>query len=135
MTATARASFAVKSWTETTWDGKPAQEVTGAKLTRAQVNYTYQGDLDGESTVEYLMNYNADGSGQFVALERFTGTFAGRSGSVVFQQIGTFEPVRATLTILPGSGTGELAGLRGSSTNELAGHQPDYPITFEYRFE
>jgi hypothetical protein len=135
MTTQAYAKFAVKSWHENTWEGKPSAEVTGARLTRAQVTYTYQGDMNGESSVEYLMNYNEDASGSFVALERFAGSIGGRPGSVVFQHVGTFEPVRATITVLPGSGTGDLCGLRGQAHIELAGHQPDYPITLEYRFE
>jgi hypothetical protein len=135
MSQQANATFAVKSWTETTWDGKPAAEVDGAKLSHAVVEYTYQGDIQGQSTIHYVMNYNADGSGQFVALEYFTGSIGGKSGSVVFQQVGTFEPVTATLSVLPGSGTGELAGLRGESHISIPGHMEQYPFTLNYHFE
>jgi hypothetical protein len=131
----ANATFALKSWVENTWEGQPAAEVKGAKLTKSKVEYIYQGDMVGESTVEYLMNYNEDGSGHFIALEHFTGSIGGKSGSVVFQHVGTFEPVRTTLTVLPGSGTGELAGLRGESQNEIVGHMEQYPITLNYHFE
>lgn len=130
----AKAQFAVQSWDENTWEEQPSREVEGAKRTRARVTYTYEGDLQGESVVEYQMNYNADGSGQFVALEQFTGSIGGKSGSVTLQHVGTFEPVRATLMVLPGSGTGELAGLSGQASIELAGHQDAYPITLDYEF-
>lgn len=135
MSQQANATFAVKSWTETTWDGKPAAEVEGAKLSHAVVEYTYQGDMQGQSTIRYVMSYNADGSGQFVALEHFTGSIGGKSGSVVLQQVGTFEPVTATLTVLPGSGTGELAGLRGESHIVLSGNMEQYPFILSYHFE
>jgi hypothetical protein len=135
MTQQANATFAVKSWSENTWEGKPAAEVTGAKLTYSKVEYIYKGDMEGESSIQYLMSYNEDGSGQFVALEHFTGKIGGKSGSVVFQQVGTFEPVTATLTVLPGSGTGELAGLRGESHFVIPGHMEQYPFTLNYHFE
>jgi hypothetical protein len=135
MSQQANATFAVKSWAENTWEGKPAAEVTGAKRTYSKVEYIYQGDMVGASTIQYLMSYNEDGSGQFVALEHFTGSIGGKSGSVVFQQVGTFEPVTATVTILPGSGTGELAGLSGESHLVIPGHMEQYPFTINYRFE
>ena len=128
----ANAHFAIKNWDENTSDGKPYNEVKGAKLTHAQVAYTYDGEMVGESTIQYLMSYNADGSGSFVALEKFVGSVGGKSGSFIFQHIGTFEPVKATLTVLPESGTGELVNLRGEATIELAGHQESYPITLAY---
>ena len=135
MSQQANATFAVKSWVENTWEGKSAAEVTGAKLTKSKVEYIYQGDMVGESTIEYIMSYNADGSGHFLALEHFTGSIGGKSGSVVFQQVGTFEPVTATLTILPGSGTGELVGLCGESHFIIPGHMEQYPFTLNYHFE
>lgn len=134
MSQQASARFAVVHWAEKTWDGRPQTEVPGAKQTHAQVGYRYEGDLTGESTLHYLMQYNADGSGSFVALERFTGTLHGKAGSFVFQHVGTFEPVRAALTIIPGSATGELDGLRGTAQIELAGHAESYPLTLDYHF-
>jgi hypothetical protein len=137
VTTQATATFAIKSWDEKTWEGKPAAEVTGAKLTRAEVSYTYQGDLEGESTVQYLMSYHENGNTPFIALERFVGRLGGRSGSVVFQHLGEADAtdVKGTLTVLPGSGTGELQGLRGQAQIALSGHQDRYPITFDYSFE
>jgi hypothetical protein len=38
------------------WDEKPYNEIEGeSKLTRASVTQTYQGDIVGEGTVEYLI--------------------------------------------------------------------------------
>ena len=86
----AKATFTMKSWDEKTWEGQPYTEVTGAKLTRAEVAYTYQGDLTGDSTLQYLMFYRADGTGHAIALERIEGTLGGRRGSFVLQHSGTF---------------------------------------------
>jgi hypothetical protein len=50
------------------WDEKPYNEAVGLpKLTRASVTKTFSGDLEGESQLEYLMVYRADGTASFVA--------------------------------------------------------------------
>lgn len=134
--AQANASFSVKGWEETTWDGKPSHEVEGDKMTHAVVQYAYQGDLEGTSNMQYLMTYGKGRQTTFIGLEQFTGKLAGRSGSFVFQHIGKDENnvVTAEFVIVPGSGTGDLQGIRGKGCVHLAGHQESYPHTFEYEF-
>ena len=80
--------------------------------------------------------YREDGSASFVGLERIRGQLGGRSGSFVLQHIGTFEDgiVRVALTVVPGSGTGKLAGLIGEGSFE-AGHAESFPMTFNYDFD
>jgi hypothetical protein len=126
-------TFALKAW-----DEKPYNELPGElKMTRSSVAYTYQGDIEGESTLDYLMVYRADGSGSFVGLERVIGRVAGRTGSFVLQHTGTFNnsDVSGTFLVVPRSGTGELADLRGEGKIDLAGHAERYPMIFEYSFE
>ncbi len=112
MTIHATGSFAVKSW-----DEKPYSEIAGQpKLTRADVVYTYQGNLEGEGNITYLMCYSGNNIAYFIGYEQVTGRLNDRSGSFVLQHIGTFEAgaVKDTVTVVPGSATGELSGLRGS---------------------
>ncbi len=72
----ATAMFAIKGW-----DEKPYNEVAGQpKLTRANVTMTFTGDLEGESQLEYLMMYRADGTASFVGLERVQGRPGGARG-------------------------------------------------------
>ena len=126
---TANARFAIK-----TWDEKPYSEAPGSpKLTRASVTKTFTGDVEGEGSVEYLMMYRADGSATFVGLERVVGRIGSRSGSFVLERTGVFEAGQAkeTYTVVAGSGTGELAGLRGSGTTAV-GHGLEHPFTLEY---
>ena len=80
--------------------------------------------------------YTEDGSARFVGLERIKGQLEARSGSFVLQHIGTFESgiVRAALTMVSGSGTGELSGLKGEGSIE-AGHAERVPLTFIYAFD
>lgn len=127
----ADARFEVQSWEE-----EPYDEIEGGpRLTRARVTKTFHGDLEGTSTVHYLMIHRPDGTANFVGHERVTGRLGARSGSFVLEHSGTFAggTARATWTVVAGSGTGELAGLEGHGGFESA-HATQYPITFEYRY-
>ncbi len=132
MSKRATATFQVKSW-----DEKPYDEIDeGPKLTRASVTKSFRGDIEGEGTLEYLMIHRDDGSASFVGLERVVGRVGDRSGSFVLQHSGTFEggTAKATWFVVPGSGTGDLRGLRGEGGFASA-HADDYAITLEYDFE
>ncbi|MBZ0310168.1 MAG: DUF3224 domain-containing protein [Anaerolineae bacterium] len=133
----AEATYEIKSWDEKTWDGKPYNEVTGRKLTQAAIICRYQGAIEGEGTLHSLMFYREDGTASYNGLEQIVGSLGGKTGSFVIQHSGTYEngTATSTLTIVPGSGTGELVGLRGQGSSTAAGHQPSYPITLEYEFE
>lgn len=125
----ANARFTVKSWDETTYsegEGVP-------KLTRAAVTKTFTGDIAGEGHVEYLMMYRDDGSAAFVGLERVVGRLAGKAGSFVLQRTGVYENGAATETylVVPGSGTGELRGLRGEGASSV-GHGAEHPLILNY---
>ena len=128
----AKATFAIKSWDEKTYN-----EIEGApKLTRAGVTKSYKGDIEGAGKVEYLMMYRNAGSASFMGLERVTGSIGGRSGSFVLQHTGTFEDgvAKVTLSVVPGSGTGDLRGMTGEGGFSV-GHQPPYAMTLDYGFE
>ena len=103
------------------------------KLTRVSATKSYQGDIAAEGKLEYLMMYRDDGSATFTGLERVVGTVAGRSGSFVLQHSGTFEDgvAKVTLSVVPGSGTEGLHGMRGEG-GFAVGHQPPYHITLDY---
>jgi hypothetical protein len=132
MSTHAKGTFEVQ-----TWDEKPYDETNGdPKLTRASVTKSFRGDIEGEGTLEYLMVYTDDRSARFVGLERVVGRLGDRSGSFVLQHSGTFEGgvAKATWYVVPGSGTGELRGLRGGGGFSSADAQ-HYPITLDYDFE
>jgi hypothetical protein len=125
----ANARFAI-----TAWDEKPYSEAADLpKMTRASVTKTLSGDIEGEGRVEYLMVYRVDGTATFVGLERVTGRIGARSGSFVLQRGGVFENGHAkeTYTIVPGSGTGELRGLRGEGSSSV-GHGMEHPFVLTY---
>ena len=121
----------------TSWDEKPYGEAQDLpKLTRAAVTKTFSGDIVGEGHVEYLMMYRADGSATFVGLERVVGQIAGKSGSFVLQRTGVFENglAKESYFVIPGSGTGDLRGLRGDGTSAV-GHGNEHPLTLHYELD
>src|SRR5262245_39603181 len=137
MSTHANATFEIKGWDEKTWEGRPYNEVSGAKLTRASVAKSLQGDIAGESTLEYLMSYHENGTVSFVGLERVVGSVGGREGSFVLQRIGADESgvLKETYFVVPGSGTGDLRGLRGEGSATLGEQAERYPFTLDYDFE
>jgi len=87
----------------------------GPVLTRIHVEESFSGDISGDGTVEFLQAARADGSASFVGIERVTGTVGGRAGTFLLQDAGTVRDniVSGDWFVIPGSGTGGLAGLRG----------------------
>jgi hypothetical protein len=132
MQKTANARFSIDKW-----DEKPYSEGKDLpKMTRASVDKTFTGDIEGEGHVEYLMMYRSDGTAAFVGLERITGRMAGKAGSFVLQRTGVFEDgqARESYSVIIGSGTGELRGLRGEGTSSI-GHAADYPFALTYELD
>ncbi len=104
--------FKIEGWDESAY----SEEEDGRKLTQASVKQSFSGDIEGEGSVEWLMCYRPDQTAEFVGLQRIDGRLGGRSGSfVLLQTDGSFDGTEAKgqLSVVPGSGTGELSGLRG----------------------
>lgn len=132
MKRVANARFSITGWEE-----KPYSEGEDLpKLTRAAVTKVFSGDLAGEGHVEYLLMYRGDGSATFVGLERVVGQLAGKAGSFVLQRTGVFEngEAKESYSVIPGSGTGELRGLRGEGTSAV-GHGNELPLTLNYELD
>jgi len=127
----ANSRFTIKSWDEQPYG--EGQDLP--KLTRASVAKTFVGDITGDGHAEYLMMYRSDGSATFVGLERVIGQVAGKAGSFVLHRTGVFENgvAKESYFIIPGSGTGDLRGLRGEGTSAV-GHGTGYPLTLNYEF-
>jgi hypothetical protein len=131
MTTHASGRFEIKSWDEAPY----AELDEGRKFTRASVVQLVSGDIQGESTSETLMCYRADGTASYVGLAHVVGRIGDREGSFVLRSNGEFDgtTARSTSAVVPGSGTGALAGLRGGG--ESASTHADYPyvpFTLDY---
>ena len=128
----ATATFVQKTWDENPYDGREG----GATLTRASVTASYHGEIEGEGTVEYLMAYPGDDSASFTGLQRVVGRIGGRSGSFVLRTNGTFEngTAKESWSVVPGSGTEDLRGLRGEGSLVTLDHERA-SVTLDYDFE
>lgn len=109
---TITASFEITGWDETVYDA-PAE---GPPLARATVRKRFSGPLDGTSVAELLTAKGDDGAG-YLASERVDATLDGRRGTFVLQHGGVGDETgrHAFGHVVPGSGTGELEGLRGDA--------------------
>jgi len=101
----------------------PQDDKAGDGLSRILLDKQYHGDLEGTAKGEMLTGgVSANHSGAYVAMEKFTGTLHGRSGSFVLHHTGIMTNGKPDLTILvaPDSGTGQLAGITGKMTINVA---------------
>lgn len=110
-----------------------ADSAADATLGRLALAKRFTGDLEGTSRGEMLTAMTpVDGSAGYVAIERVTGTLHGRRGSFVLQHSGTMSRGSPSLviTVVPDSGTDELAGLAGTMTVTIAGGRHSYDLEY-----
>jgi hypothetical protein len=122
----------VKTYEPTTYD----QPTEGPALVRIHVVEDFSGDIEGEGVAEFLQTTRGDDEASFVGVERVTGSIGGKAGTFVLQDEGTLQgtTVSGTWAVVPGSGTGELRGLRGEGGfRAMLGEGAD--ITLDYWFE
>lgn len=130
-------STSAKGTFEITSTPHPPDTMTpGLDAMRITFHKTFSGGLQGTSVVEMLGMMDRDlGSGAYVALERFTGTVDGRTGSFSLQHSSSMKRGRPEqrIAVVPDSGTGDLQGLTGTMTIDIVEKQHHY--TFEHTFE
>lgn len=95
---------------------------------------TYHGGLEATAKGEMLSAGDpASGNAGYVAIERITGTLAGREGSFALMQLGTMTAGSApvmNIVIAPGSGTGALEGISGTMTIIREGGKHSYVLEY-----
>jgi hypothetical protein len=117
-------------------EAKPYDQTVSPALMEVRLSETFTGDIDGESAVRALQVVRDDKSARLVSMQRFRGKLEGRQGTFVLQGSEIVEngKIKATWFVVPGSGTGDLSGLRGEG-----GFEGDFGKgsdgTLEYWFE
>jgi Protein of unknown function (DUF3224) len=96
-------------------EARPYDQTASPRLMEIRLNETFTGDIDGESPVRALQVLRDDHSASLVSVQRFRGKLGGRQGTFVLQgqEIVENGRIKATWFVVPGSGTGDLSGLRG----------------------
>ena len=105
-----KAKFEIVEFDESVYD----EHAEGPKLTRVTIRKRYQGVIEGTGVAEVLTAQGSAGGG-YVASERIEGTLDGRQGTFVIQHWGLADGADQSSegSIVPNSGTGELAGIAG----------------------
>ena len=113
----------------------PFLEQDGLKLNRNVVRKEFSGDMVGTSEAQMIAAFTGTpGSAGYVAIEHFTGSVDGKSGSFVLQHSGVMNKgdAQLTVTIVPDSGAGELAGISGTLEIDNDEGQHSYVLDYEH---
>lgn len=106
----------------------------GMTLGRISIDKQFHGQLEGSSQGQMLSALSpVKGSGGYVAIEQVSGTLNGRQGSFVLQHSGSMAAggQQLTITVVPDSGSGELAGLSGTLAIRIENGQHYYDFDYQ----
>ena len=105
-----------------------APDVPGRML----LSKTFHGGIDGTSAGEMLATLGPEQSGAYVAIERVTGSVDGHAGSFALVHRGLMDKGAQDLsiTIVPGSGTRDLAGITGVFHLTIEGGEHRYDLEY-----
>jgi hypothetical protein len=94
---------------------KPFDQTAIPALMEVHITEIFTGDMNGNSTVRALQVVRPDKSAGMVSMQRFSGQIGRRRGTFVLQGSEVIENgrIRATWSVVHGSGTGGLSRLRG----------------------
>ncbi|GHJ25966.1 DUF3224 domain-containing protein [Streptomyces hygroscopicus] len=133
MTTHTTGHFTYADWKETAAGAAEG----GAKLAHAMVTNTFSGGIEAPRTsCQYAITYVTEKTGVCCGYELLAGTLDGRAGSFVVVQHGSWgedATVHCSFEVVPGSGTGELAGLTGSGTFSAVRGETEIPYSFDYQ--
>lgn len=105
-----------------------------SKLGRMALDKEFHGDLEAQSKGEMLSaRTDIKESAGYVAIERITGTLAGKRGSFVLQHSAMMARGQPSMSVavVPDSGTGALAGLAGHMTIQVHEGQHSYELSYD----
>jgi hypothetical protein len=115
MTTTFTAAFDISSWEEETYDEAP-----GARLLLIRVGKTFTGEVVGTSTTTLAaaISEASDADAGYGGVERLDVEVAGvGAGTLVLRHaaISSAEGASMEVVVVPGTGTGDLAGATGTA--------------------
>jgi Protein of unknown function (DUF3224) len=117
-----------------TVDLRPLTPTPAPGIARYCIDKQIHGDLEATTRGEMFSAGNPQQrEAGYVAIEIVTGTLAGKHGSFALQQSATMDRTnghRMSVTVVPGSGTGELEGIAGTFAIQIANEQHSYELTY-----
>ena len=112
-------TFVPTDFSPTDWE---PEITTALPVGHAHMRKTFQGGLEGRAVTQFTSAFDiTTGIGTYLAMESVEGVLDGRSGAFNLVHSATTDGVsehrlNEFMMIVPGSGTGELAGLTGTGT-------------------
>lgn len=113
----------------------PFHELEGAPTLSHYVQKdVFHGAIEGEGVMQCVFIQHVDGGGEYMGLQRVTGRLGDRQGTFVLRHQGTFQGTNTsgTWSVVPGSATGGLTGLKGEGGFSYISGVQDIPYHFDY---
>ena len=111
----------------------PQESAADAPVARMLLYKEFHGDLEAVAHGEMMAAHEPlTGAGVYVAIDRVTGTLDGRSGSFLMAHRGirNADGQSLDIVIVPGSGTGQLAGITGTVGIEIVEKKHFYTVDY-----
>jgi hypothetical protein len=112
----------------------PQETAPDAPVARMLLHKQFHGDLDAVAKGEMIAASDAlTGAAVYVAIDRVTGTLHDRAGSFIIAHRGTMnaDGQQLDIIIVPGSGTGQLAGITGTVGIRIVEKKHFYTVEYE----
>jgi hypothetical protein len=112
---------------------KPLTPAPAEGLGRFSIDKQIHGDMEGKTKGEMFTGGDPkQGVAGYVAIEVFTGTLGGKHGTFALMHSATMDKAgpKMAVTVVPGSGTGELKGIAGVFTIVIAGGVHSYDLEY-----
>lgn len=109
------------------------QNEDAAPAGRMLINKHYSGGMQGTGVGQMISKRTAGGAAVYSAIEEFNGTIAGKQGGFTLFHTGFMSATKQTLdiTIVEGSGSGELSGISGNLTIKQENGQHYYELDYQ----
>jgi hypothetical protein len=121
--------FDLTSWVEDAYD-----DADGARLLKVRNTKTFEGGISATSSTELLQAIAGDGGAAYVGMERVAGEIDGRKGTFVLRHSASMTADGGgdmRVDVVPGSATGDLAGLTGELTITMTPER-EHSYSFAY---
>lgn len=112
----------------------PQESAADAPVARMLLYKEFHGDLEAIAHGEMMAAHEPlTGAGVYVAIDRVAGTLHGKGGSFLIAHRGIRNSAGQELdiVIVPGSGTGQLAGITGTIGIEIVNKEHFYSVQYE----
>lgn len=109
------------------------QPADGSPIGRMTIDKQFHGDLEATSKGQMLaFSTDVNGSAGYVAMEQVSGKLQGRSGTFVLQHSATMTRgvPGLSVTVVPDSGTSDLAGVTGKMNIIIADGKHSYEFDY-----